>query len=450
MDALILAAGDGTRLSPLTKDKPKPMIKIYGVPILERALHVLKNVGVKRAVIIIGYKGKAIRDYFGDAWNGIKIIYKTNDHYEDGILKSAIKGKDVLHKRFIFLCGDTIPDEASLKLALEKKGDLVVSLRNLEEDSVVADASQNGEVKKIGMRKDMKNYTASVACISINEPIFFDAIEACAKKNIFDRPAAMQWMIDNGYKVNSFSISNDALLEVDSFNDLKHAKKIIFDRAVKTRIKNPGIFKKFFNFPISIPLTKLIVKTPLRPNHITFLSLLCFVAGGILFSLQNFVYGGILCYIGAMFDAVDGKISRLKLKSSDLGKFTDSLFDRFSELSVVFGLGIGIFNNTRSYLVFLISIIAVFFIIGRFYIQGVFYELIGETVHQSQFWKGTALSKIVEIANRDQNFFVILLSCLFNIPIIGLSYLAFSSFIAFIIRMFQTIKTLWLKTILPS
>ena len=39
MDALILAAGDGTRLFPLTKDKPKVMIKLYGFPILERSTY---------------------------------------------------------------------------------------------------------------------------------------------------------------------------------------------------------------------------------------------------------------------------------------------------------------------------------------------------------------------------------------------------------------------------
>ena len=110
MDALILAAGDGTRLFPLTKDKPKVMIKIYGVPILERSLHALKNVGVKRVIIVIGYKGEVIEKYFGNKWEGMEIIYKKTDWYEDGILKSAIKGKDVIKGRFIFFCGDTIPE----------------------------------------------------------------------------------------------------------------------------------------------------------------------------------------------------------------------------------------------------------------------------------------------------------------------------------------------------
>jgi NDP-sugar pyrophosphorylase family protein len=128
MDALILAAGDGTRLFPLTKHKPKVMLKIYGIPILERSLHVLKNVGVKRVIIVIGYKREVIKRYFGDKWERMEIIYKETDWHEDGILKSVIKAKDTFKNRFIFLCGDTIPEEKSLKLSLEKEGDIVILL----------------------------------------------------------------------------------------------------------------------------------------------------------------------------------------------------------------------------------------------------------------------------------------------------------------------------------
>jgi len=438
MDALILAAGDGTRLFPLTKDKPKVMIKIYGIPILERSLHVLKNVGVKRVVIVIGYKGEVIKRYFGDKWGRMQIIYKKTDWYEDGILKSAIKGKDVIKERFIFLCGDSIPEEKSLKLALEKKGDIVISVRNLREDSVVAEVLKSGIVRNIGMRKNIKKFNATVAGISVNEPVFFDAVEECINNKKFDRPDALKWMIKRGYKVDSFNISNDILLEIDSFNDLRAAKKVIFEKAVRLRIKNPGLFKKLFNFPISKPLTKLVARTKLRPNQITFISLLLFIVAGVFFSLKHFIIGGILCYSGAMFDACDGKISRLKFKSSYLGKFFDSMSDRFCELSVVIGLTFGIYFSMHNNLIFFLGLISTFFILGRFYSQGLYYEYMNERIHSSKKWKGSKSSKIVELANRDLNFFIVLISCLIGYPIIGLSYMAFSAALAFFIRTFQT------------
>jgi choline kinase/phosphatidylglycerophosphate synthase len=440
MDALILAAGDGTRLFPLTKDKPKVMIKIYGVPILERSLYALKNVGVKRVIIVIGYKGEVIEKYFGNKWGGMEIIYKKTDWYEDGILKSAIKGKDVIKDRFIFLCGDTIPEEKSLKSALEKKGDMVIGVRNSNEDSVVAEVLKSGIVENIGMRKNMEGFNATVAGISVNEPVFIDAIEDCIKNNKFDRPDAITWMIQKGYKVNSFNISNDTLLEIDGPSDLKKAKKVIFEKAVRTRIKNPGLFKKLFNFPVSKPLTKLVAKTNLTPNQITFIFLLLFIIAGILFSLRHFILGGILCYFGAMLDAVDGKISRLKFKSSYFGKFSDSMSDRLCELSAVIGLTFGIYFSMHNHLIFLLGLLSTFFILGRYYVQGLYYEYMNERIHSSKKWKGSKSSKIVELANRDLNFFIVLISCLVGYPIIGLGYMAFSAALAFSIRTFQELK----------
>jgi NDP-sugar pyrophosphorylase family protein len=52
MDALILAAGDGTRLQPLTEDRPKVMIDIWNVPVLERVLFSLKEAGIKPDLLL--------------------------------------------------------------------------------------------------------------------------------------------------------------------------------------------------------------------------------------------------------------------------------------------------------------------------------------------------------------------------------------------------------------
>ncbi|MFP4081844.1 MAG: sugar phosphate nucleotidyltransferase [Candidatus Aminicenantes bacterium] len=446
MDALILAGGDGTRLLPLTKNKPKVMIKIYGLPILERSLHVLKRAGIKRAVIVTGFRGEVIKNYFGHTWKGMEIVYKETDWYEDGILKSVIKAKDVIRDRFVFLCGDTIPEEKSLTLALTKKGDMVVSIRNSEEDSVVAQVSSGGRVKNIGMRKDMKKYNFSVAGISVNEPVFFEAVQECLMSGEYDRPNAIQRMIQKGYVVNSFDISSHALLEIDSIADLNRAKKFIFDEAVRTRIKNPGWFKKIFNFPISFPLTKLLAGTNVAPNQITFLCFMLFAASGLLLSLRHFWAGGILCYLGAMFDAVDGKISRLKFKSTYLGKFADSMVDRLCELSVVAGLMLGIYFSSHNYLIFLLGSLCIFFLLGRFYCQGLYYEFMNERIHSSWRWKKSFSSRILDLANRDLNFFIVMISCLMKYPLIGLSYMALSAGSAFIIRAIQTWKTMkWIK-----
>ena len=76
MKAVILAAGEGVRLQPITSTRPKHLIKVGGKPILEHCLSAVKTCGIEEALIVIHYMGDAIRQYFGDGKKfGLKIEY---------------------------------------------------------------------------------------------------------------------------------------------------------------------------------------------------------------------------------------------------------------------------------------------------------------------------------------------------------------------------------------
>lgn len=77
MKAVILAAGEGVRLQPLTSTRPKHLIKLCGKPLLEHCLNALKAAGINDALIIVHYMRDVIRRYFGDGEKfGLKIEYK--------------------------------------------------------------------------------------------------------------------------------------------------------------------------------------------------------------------------------------------------------------------------------------------------------------------------------------------------------------------------------------
>jgi dTDP-glucose pyrophosphorylase len=76
--AVLLAAGRGTRMRELTSDLPKPMLKVRGKPILLHIIEGLQTAGIKNFLIIIGYQGDAVRNYFGDGTCfGLQINYAT-------------------------------------------------------------------------------------------------------------------------------------------------------------------------------------------------------------------------------------------------------------------------------------------------------------------------------------------------------------------------------------
>jgi choline kinase/phosphatidylglycerophosphate synthase len=422
MNALILAAGDGTRLMPLTKDKPKVMIKIWSVPMLERLLFSLKEAGIKKAVIVIGYKGDTIIDYFGNQWRGVEIVYKKVDRYEDGILTSAVMGEDVINERFVFVCGDTLLEPETIKRAIKMKGDLVVGVRNERiDESVGAMIGDDNRISNIGMQKKMKEWNRIVTGIAVCEPSFLKGVRNCVDSGNFDRPSAMQWVIDQGYDVRAFDMTDDPWWEMDNHEDLERIRKDTFENAWKKRFSQDdiNIFKRLFNLPVSLPLTKLVSKTSLKPHHLTLISLAFAILACASFILGYFVIGGVFSYACAMADAVDGKISRLKLLCSNRGSFFDSVIDRISEITIVAGLTYGAYSQTLELFVLLCGFFAVLGWLGRFYLKELFINKFG--LKKQKCLKTSAFEII---GHRDLSFFIIMIFCLTGHLVIPLLWMA--------------------------
>ncbi len=75
MKALILAAGFGKRLQPLTDTIPKSMVEVNGTPLLANALNNLTALGITDIGIVVGHMADYIREHIGNEWNGAKISY---------------------------------------------------------------------------------------------------------------------------------------------------------------------------------------------------------------------------------------------------------------------------------------------------------------------------------------------------------------------------------------
>ncbi len=96
--AVVLAAGRGTRMMPLTANCPKPLLPVAGQPILERILRGLRKAGITDAVIVHGYRKEMIEDYFGDgARVAMRLRYRAQDP-PNGTAGALLQVED--------LCGD--------------------------------------------------------------------------------------------------------------------------------------------------------------------------------------------------------------------------------------------------------------------------------------------------------------------------------------------------------
>jgi len=147
MDAVVLAAGEGTRLRPLTCTRPKPMLPVGGKPILEWNLEALDCAGVKRVNIIVGYKREAIEEHFGKKFRGMSIRY-IEQKQQLGTGDAVNCARDHVKGDFIVMNGDLFITRKFVQslVAKHKKARTDVSMSLVE----VSDTSSYGivEVKK--------------------------------------------------------------------------------------------------------------------------------------------------------------------------------------------------------------------------------------------------------------------------------------------------------------
>lgn len=107
MQVVILAGGLGTRLWPLTKERPKPMVLVRGVPYLEHQIRLLAQQGLRDVVLLTGYLGEQIQAYFEDGHRlNVKIRYsrERTPVGTGGALRGA---RGLLADRFVVLYGDS-------------------------------------------------------------------------------------------------------------------------------------------------------------------------------------------------------------------------------------------------------------------------------------------------------------------------------------------------------
>ncbi len=123
MEAVVLAAGEGLRMRPLTHSMPKVMLRVANRPILEYGIKALAKSGIRDIVMVVGYRRDQIMSYFEDGkkW-GVRIRYVVEEK-QMGTAHALYQAKDVVSDEFIVYPGDNILGEDSVsRFVKETKG----------------------------------------------------------------------------------------------------------------------------------------------------------------------------------------------------------------------------------------------------------------------------------------------------------------------------------------
>jgi D-glycero-alpha-D-manno-heptose 1-phosphate guanylyltransferase len=143
---IILAGGLGTRLKGVIKDVPKPMAPVNGRPFLHYIFTYLRRQGIKQVILSIGFKSESIKEYFGEVYEGISVLYMEEERplgTGGGIYQAASLCEEYAY----ILNGDTFFDvdlPALFKFYKERKADIAMALKPMKDFERYGTVQLNG------------------------------------------------------------------------------------------------------------------------------------------------------------------------------------------------------------------------------------------------------------------------------------------------------------------
>jgi UDP-N-acetylglucosamine diphosphorylase / glucose-1-phosphate thymidylyltransferase / UDP-N-acetylgalactosamine diphosphorylase / glucosamine-1-phosphate N-acetyltransferase / galactosamine-1-phosphate N-acetyltransferase len=184
--AIVLAAGEGIRLRPLTQNRPKPMLPAATKPILEHVFDQLVDAGVSELVVVVGYRRERVQSYFGSTYRNVPISYVVQEKQlgtghallaaESEITGTclAINGDQIVDSRII---GDVVrahDPSAAATVAYLHRSNVQSYGGVLVEDELVTDIVENPQ--------DGRDYRLNAGVYAL-EPAAFDGVRAADSRN---------------------------------------------------------------------------------------------------------------------------------------------------------------------------------------------------------------------------------------------------------------------------
>lgn len=220
----LMAGGFGTRLYPLTKDTPKPMLKVGNKPILETIFNQFVESGFHDFYISIHYKAEMVREHFGDGsdW-GVDIKYVHEDTPLGTAGALGLLPKELSQLPIIMMNGDLLTKvnfEHLLSFHQEQKGLATMCVREYD-FQVPYGVIETSEQQVISIvEKPIHNFFVN-AGIYVLEPEFIQQVDGLG---YLDMPNLLDDQINKGAKINSFPI-HEYWLDIGRIEEYERAKR---------------------------------------------------------------------------------------------------------------------------------------------------------------------------------------------------------------------------------
>ncbi|SDF03983.1 glucose-1-phosphate thymidylyltransferase [Halorubrum xinjiangense] len=231
MDAVIPAAGRGSRLGELTADRPKGLVDVAGRPLLAHAFETAVEAGADKLVVIVGYEAAQIVDRFGDAFAGVPITY-VHQRERLGLGHAVLQAEPHVDGIFLLLNGDNVFAE-SVAPAVEAAGEADAALAVEEVSPEVAtttgviETDERGRVTGLVEKPAEPSSTlVTTGCYVLPEDIF----HACAllrpsAEGEYQLSEAVGLLVRAGYEVATVRLGER--VNVNMPEDVERAGELV-------------------------------------------------------------------------------------------------------------------------------------------------------------------------------------------------------------------------------
>jgi UDP-N-acetylglucosamine diphosphorylase/glucosamine-1-phosphate N-acetyltransferase len=230
LKAVILAAGEGQRMRPLTATRPKVMLPIASKPILEHLLEEVKAAGITDFIFVVGYCDKQVRSYFGDGtkWK-VKIVY-SEQRKQLGTADAIRDVAGIVGSNFLVINGDVIVNRADVK-KLIKSAHNTMSVFKVEDPAGLGIVELAGD-KVVGIYEKSQRPPSHMA----NAGLYLftkDIFDAIAKT---EKSPRGEYEITDSLKILMAKKAGLRYLELKSWQDFSYPWDLL--RANETMMKN--------------------------------------------------------------------------------------------------------------------------------------------------------------------------------------------------------------------
>ena len=246
----MIAAGLGTRLAPLTDDRPKCLLPVGSKTMLEHQIEAFRSCGIEDIVVINGY----CADLFPELLPELGVTYVTNPRFrQNNILNSLMCSEHLMENGFLASYSDLVYEPRMVAELLDAPGEIVISVDNkwrqryahLEfhppEAVEKVDCDDLGRVRNIGKaiaNDSLGEFVGLLRCSAPEVPGFRRAF-AAAKEQYWGGPFVraanfeqayltdfLQYLVDAGTTIHTHPVGDTVWVEVDTEEDLREAERV--------------------------------------------------------------------------------------------------------------------------------------------------------------------------------------------------------------------------------